>query len=126
LRLGASGFALSSASFLVVLFTASEEPFFVFRWSELVLVVGLGGGVLVLFVLWALACVREFRHSPRRSALGTVLVSACLLWTALNLFYLGESVYGYGQDMTDPRLRSVSSSVGLASDPPRDGAMGRE
>ena len=94
---------MSLLSFVLLLFTASEEPFFVFRWSELGLVVGVGGVVFVLFGIWAVACVREFRRSPRRSALGKGLVSACVLWAALNLFYLGSSVYGYGQDLTNPR-----------------------
>jgi hypothetical protein len=59
------------------------------------------------FASWGVACVRHVRRSARRGWLAKLLVCACLLWTALNLFYLGSTVYGYEQDMTNPRLRAL-------------------
>lgn len=106
-ELAVGGAVLSALSFLVVFYAAAEEPFLVFRWSDFALNVGLGTVIFVAFASWGVACVRSFRRSPRRS-LGTVLlVCACALWTAMNLFYLGNVIYGYRQDMTNPLLQHL-------------------
>ena len=105
-RLLTSGFVLSALSFATVLYTAGAEPFLVFRWFDLVLNVGLGTLLFALFAIWAARCVRHLR-TPHPSAGRTLLACACVLWTAVNLFYLGTTVYGYGQDMTNPTLHPV-------------------
>jgi len=101
-----SGALLSAASLALVVYSASAEPFVSFQWSEFALNVGLGLVIFLLFASWGVACVRSLRKAPRRS-LGSVLLGACVLWTAVNLFYLGSTIYGYGQDMTNPRLRAL-------------------
>jgi len=106
LGLTLSGAVLSAVSFVLVFYSAGAEPFISFRWSEFALNVGLGMVIFLLFASWGVACVRSFRAAPRRS-LGTVLLCASVLWTAINLFYLGSAVYGYEQDMTNPRLRAL-------------------
>ncbi len=100
--LAASGVALSALSFQLVLYTASEEPFSIFRWSDLTLIVGLGALVCVLFAVWAIACVRRFQRAARRRPRATVWVCATVLWTAINLFYLGDSMYAYVEDLRNP------------------------
>ena len=103
--LNACGVVLSALSFVVVQYTASEEPFFVFHWPDLLLIGGLGGLVFVLLASWAVASVRYLRRPPRRGWFGTALVSACLLWTGMNLLYLGYSINAYRADLNDPRSR---------------------
>jgi len=105
--LAVTGAVLSAVSFALVFYAAGEEPFVFFRWSELALNVGLCGVVFALFASWGVACVRNFQRTPSRTVLGTVLLCASVSWTALNLFYLGSSVYGYAQDMTNPSLRAL-------------------
>jgi hypothetical protein len=95
----ASCVALSGSSFVLCLYTAEVEPFVVFRWSDLALNLGLGAMLFVLFAAWAFAGVRTFRRAPRRSSLFTVVLGASLLWTAINLFYLGNVIYGYAWDL---------------------------
>jgi multisubunit Na+/H+ antiporter MnhB subunit len=103
-QLAFSGVVLSALSFALVLCSASEEPFFSFRCSELALNVVLAGLVFVLFASWAVACLLYFRSEPGRGWLARLLVGACVLWSAINLFYLGTSIYGYRQDLRNPRL----------------------
>lgn len=95
---------LSALSLGIIFYTAEEEPFMVFRPSDLVLIAVLGGLVFALFVAFAVACVRSYRRQPHPSALSKALLSTAMLWTALNLFYLGESIYGYFQDLVNPRF----------------------
>lgn len=102
-RLVSSGLVLSALSFALVLYAAGEEPFFVFRWCDLALNVLAGAVVFVLFATWAVLCVRKFR-APPVSTRRTLFACACVLWTAINLFYLGGMIYGYGQDMTHPQF----------------------
>lgn len=104
LQLAASGVLLSALSFPLVLYAAREEPFFVFRWSDLVLIMGLGTLVCATFVGWGVACVRGYRRTARRGALAKLLVCSSVLWTAINLFYLGTAIYGYPQDLTNPNF----------------------
>ena len=106
-ELAVSGAVLSALSFLVVFYSAAEEPFLAFRWCDFALNVGLGMVIFVAFASWGVACVRHFRRLAGRSWLAKLLVCACVLWTALNLFYLGTSVWGYAQDMSNPRLRAL-------------------
>lgn len=106
-QLAFSGFVLSVLSFLLVFYTAGEEPYLVFRWPDCALNVGVGAILFVAFAAWGFACVRHFQRLPRRSWLAKALVCACLLWSAINLFYLGNVIYGYRQDMTNPILRQL-------------------
>lgn len=99
-RLALSGLALSALSFALVFYSACEEPYPVFRWSDFALNVVLGTVLCALFAAWVVACVRRLRRAPRR-ALGKWLASACVLWTGINLFYLATMVYGYAQDLTN-------------------------
>jgi len=64
----------------------------------------LGALLCAAFTAWAVVCVRRLPRAPPARGLGTSLACACLLWTAINLFYLGNMVYGYAQDLTNPRL----------------------
>jgi len=100
----ASGALLSALSLALVLYSGSAEPFIVFRWYELVLIGGIGTIVVLLFAGWAVALVRGFIRAPRRSPRTTVLACASILWTGINLFYLGDSIRGYAQDLRNPRL----------------------
>jgi len=100
----ASGALLSALSLALVLYSGSAEPFIVFRWYEFVLIGGIGTIVVLLFAGWAVALVHGFISAPRRSALTTVLACASILWTGINLFYLGDSIRGYAQDLRNPRL----------------------
>lgn len=104
-RLVVSGVVLSAGSCALVLYTGGAEPFIVFHWSDLALNVGLGTVAFALFTSWAVACVRNYRRAPRRRALATGLLCASVLWSAINLFYLGATIYGYAVDMNNPRLR---------------------
>lgn len=102
-QLLASGLVLSALSFTVVLYTAGEEPFFVFRWCDLLVNVVLGALLSVAFAVWAIACVRRLR--ARRPGVSRVLLlGGCLLWTAINFFYLGTMAYGYAQDLRNPHF----------------------
>ncbi|HEX2669936.1 MAG TPA: hypothetical protein VHM25_03635 [Polyangiaceae bacterium] len=100
-----SGLALSALSIALVVHTANEEPYFVFRASDFV--ENVVGGVLlcVLFTAWAVASVRYALLAPR--ALRTLFATACVLWTVINLFYLGTMVYGYQQDLSNPLLHPL-------------------
>ena len=114
--LGASGVTLSALSFAIVFYTASEEPFVALRWSELSLIFGLGAPVFALFVVWAAACVRSFRHAGRMAPL-----CASVLWAAINLLYLGESIYSYAEDLANPdfgplRERTPHAAKRLSAD----------
>lgn len=102
--LAVSGVALSALSLVILIYTSSEEPFHVFRWSDLFLVAVLGGIVFALFVSFAVAAVRGYRRSPHPGALAKLFVCASVLWTAINLFYLGFFIYGYFQDLTNPNF----------------------
>jgi hypothetical protein len=105
-QLLASGLVLSALSFALVLYTAAEEPYVWFRWCDLVLNVVLGALLMAAFATWAILCVRRLR--AQRSSVGrTLLAGACVLWTAINLLYLGEMIYGYGQDMRNPLLHQL-------------------
>lgn len=99
-----SGLALSAVSFTILVYMASEEPFFAFRSSDCLLIVGGGSVVCALFVVWAGACVRHLRRSARPRGIIALYSTACVLWTVLNLFYVGSMIYGYRQDLTNPRL----------------------
>jgi len=90
-------------SAVIVLHTANEEPFTVFRWSDLA-VIALGGLVFALFVGFAVAGVRRYLSTPPPTALARLAVGASLIWTAINLFYLGVSICGYFQDLTNPQF----------------------
>jgi uncharacterized membrane protein YbhN (UPF0104 family) len=106
-RLLGSGLLLSIVSFAIVLYTGSAEPFIVFSWPDLVLLgaVGLVGVTLCVgFTIWAVACVRHARRVPRARSSRRLLSMACVLWTAINLFYLGTMVYGCAQDLSNPYL----------------------
>jgi uncharacterized membrane protein YfcA len=100
--LASSGLVLSALSLALVLHTASEEPYFVFRVSDFVENVVLGVLLCALFAAWAGACVRYAMRAPR--ALRTLFATACVLWTVINLFYLGTMIYGYHQDLNNPLL----------------------
>jgi hypothetical protein len=102
-----SGVVLSAFSFALFVYTAGAEPYIYFRWSDLALNCGLGAILFVLFVAWAVACVRSFQRSASRGSLAKALLCASLLWTAINLFYLGNVISGYPQDMNNPRLRAL-------------------
>lgn len=97
-----SGLVLSAVSVALVVHTAGEEPYFVFRASDFVLNVVVGSLLCGLFAVWAFACVRYARRAPR--ALRTLFATACVLWTVINVFYLGTMIYGYEQDLTNPLL----------------------
>ncbi len=102
--LAVSGAALSALSIVIILYTASAEPFTVFRSSDLVLIGVLGAIVSALFVSFAVACVRGYLRVPRPSRLAKVLVCASVLWTAINLVCLGISIRAYFQDLTNPNF----------------------
>lgn len=104
-----SGVVLSALSFALVLYTAGAEPYIDFRWSDLALNVGLGTILFASFAVWGVACTRNFQRAPRRSSLLKVLLCASLLWAAINLFYLGNTIYGYAEDMRNPRLHALRS-----------------
>ena len=95
---------LSALSVGIILYTATEEPFMVFRASDLVLIAVLGSVVFALFVAFAVACVRGYRRLPRPSTLAKLLLGGSVLWTTLNLLYLGGSIYGYFEDLVNPRF----------------------
>lgn len=97
-----SGLVLSAASIALVVHTAGEEPYFVFRAPDFVENVIIGVLLCALFIAWAVACVRYALRAPR--ALRTLFATACVLWTVINLFYLGTTVYGYEQDLNNPLL----------------------
>jgi hypothetical protein len=100
-----SGLVLTAVSIVLVVHTAGEEPYVVFRASDFVENV-IGGGLLcVLFAAWAIACVRYALLAPR--ALRTLFATGCVLWTVINLFYLGTMVYGYHQDLNNPLFGHV-------------------
>jgi 4-hydroxybenzoate polyprenyltransferase len=61
----------------------------------------------VSFAAWAFASLRDFQRAASRNSLAKVLLCASLLWAAINLFYLGNSIYGYAADMRNPRLRAL-------------------
>ncbi|HET7538452.1 MAG TPA: hypothetical protein VFK05_01225 [Polyangiaceae bacterium] len=103
LQLVATGLVLSALSYALVLYTAGKEPYFAFRCCDLVLNVVLGAVLCAAFAAWAIACIRRLR-ARHGSAVRTLLLCACVLWTAINLLYLGNMIYGYGQDMSNPRL----------------------
>jgi len=107
LGLAVAGAVLSAVSCALVFYTAGAEPYIFFRWSDFVLNVALGAVVFVLFVTWGISCVRTVWRTPRRGALAATLVCASVLWTAINLFYLSGVVYGYTQDLRNPRLRAL-------------------
>jgi len=107
LALAACGLALSTLSFALVLYSASEEPFTAFRWSDFALNVVCAGAVFVLFASWAVACVQYLRSALHRSAFAKVLTCAAVLWTAINLLYLGQSIYGYVEDLRNPLLHAA-------------------
>ena len=100
-----SGLVLSAVSIALVVHTAGEEPYFTFRTSDFVENVVVGGLLCVLFTAWAVACVRYALLAPR--ALRTLFATACVLWTVINLFYLGTMVYGYHQDLNNPLLHPL-------------------
>ena len=95
-----SGLVLSAVSIPLVVHAAGEEPYFVFRVSDFVENVVAGVLLCGLFVAWAVACVRYAMHAPR--ALRTLFATACMLWTVINLFYLGTMIHGYKQDLSNP------------------------
>jgi len=97
-----SGLVLSAVSIALVVHTAGEEPYFVFRASDFVENVVVGTLLCALFIAWAAACVRYALRAPR--ALRTLFATACVLWTVINLFYLVTMIQGYHQDLTNPLL----------------------
>ena len=97
-RLAASGVVLSAATLWIFHFIATEEPFAVYRRSDFALVVGLGTITFVLFVGWAIACVYNFRHASSTSS-APIIVFASVLWTVINLVFLGGSIDFYKDDL---------------------------
>lgn len=106
-RLIPSGLVLSALSFTILVYMASEEPFLAFRPSDCLLICGVGGLVCVLFVVWAVACVRHLRRTPRPRGIIALYATACVLWTVINLFYLGTMISGYRDDLNNPRLHHL-------------------
>ena len=100
-----SGLVLSALSIALVVHTAGEEPYFVFRASDFVENVVVGGLLCVSFTAWAVVCVRYALRAPR--ALRTLFATACVLWTVINLFYLTTTIYGYQHDLSNPLLHPV-------------------
>lgn len=105
--LAVGGVALSGLSYALVAYSADAEPFIVFRWSDLALNVGLGTVLFALFAAWGVACLGNYRDAPRRRTRAKGLLGASIVWAALNLFYLGATIYGYAQDMNNPILRAL-------------------
>ena len=101
------GLALSGLSYALVAYAAGAEPFIVFRWSDLVLNVGLGTVLFALFAACCVACLRNYRNAPRRRTIAKGLLGVSVVWAALNLFYLGATIYGYAQDMNNPVLSAL-------------------
>ena len=106
-RLISSGLLLSALSFTILFYMASEEPFLAFRLSDCLVICGVGGLVCVMFVVWAVACVRHLRRTRRPRGVIALYATACVLWTVINLFYLGSMISGYREDLNNPRLHQL-------------------
>lgn len=103
----ASGIALSACSLAIVLYSANAEPFVVFGGWDLAsagLLSALAAGACVAFTIWVAACVLYLRPVSLARASRAGLALSCLIWTALNLFYLGTTAYGIVQDLNNPYL----------------------
>jgi hypothetical protein len=103
--LWASGLSLSTLSFAVVVYAASEEPFFSIQWLDVIVIFGLGGVVFASFLIWIASCAYAYLRTPRKAPVVSLLLCACIVCTGLNLFYLGESAYRYVQDLRDALAR---------------------
>ncbi len=94
LILGGAAFALSAASFFVVVQGASDEPYTVFRASDAVVQIGFG---MVLMLLWfQLAGAIVVSVARRRVSQWWLTL---LVWVLICEFYLFHSPIGYVQDI---------------------------
>lgn len=96
-----SGVTLNVCSFLLVLYAATEEPFFIFSGFDLIFFFALGPALIAGIGAWSFSCVTTLASKGRR---WLVLIVPIVLWEALNLIYLAFSVYGYWTDMTHPSI----------------------
>lgn len=92
LLLSEIGLTLGTA--LVVLYTASEEPFFAFDAAEFAMVVMLGGALALLWLLWGWAMLRSAKKPWQ---IAWAVGSAPLLLASLG--WLAFSVHGYFEDL---------------------------
>lgn len=97
-----SGIALNVCSLVLVLYAASEEPFFIFSWVDVIAFFALAPALMVALFVWSIVSVATLAFTIKRWALLPAL--PIVLWETLNLLFLGLSVYGYWADMTHPSV----------------------
>lgn len=95
-----SGIALNVCSLMLVLYAASEEPFFIFSWVDVIGFFALAPALMVALFVWSIVSVATLAFTLKRWAV--LLAPPIVLWETLNLLFLGFSVYGYWADMTHP------------------------
>ena len=93
-KLALANAALTLPSVFVVMYGASEEPFFAFSWPAFSVCVLAGGLLVLLWTAWAVVSVGSMR-APWQIALLLVLG----VWATLCAFYLSFGVHGYFDDL---------------------------
>jgi hypothetical protein len=94
--IGVAAVVLSALSFVVVMMTVSQEPYFGgIRAVDAIIQVGVGTALIVLWALWSVVVIAVIVRKRTHAA-----TLAVLIWAAMCVFYLGNGVVGYLDDIT--------------------------